>query len=76
MVLAAWVKKKQYEQGLEEGLEQGMEKGVEKGRTEERKRANAKMRAWAVEKGIPIDELPIRGESESDELSVRESEDE
>ena len=68
MVLAAWVKKRQFEQGLE--------KGVEKGRTEERKRANAELRAWAMEKGIPIDELPIRGESESDEKSVRESEEE
>ena len=68
MVLAAWVKKRQFEQGLE--------KGVEKGRTEERKRANAELRAWAMEKGIPIDELPIRGESGSDEKSVRESEEE
>ena len=68
MVLAAWVKRRQYEQGLEQG--------VEKGRTEERKRANAQLRAWAMEKGIPIDELPISGESESDEKSVRESEEE
>ena len=42
MVLAAWVKRRQFEKGLEQGLE----KGVEKGRAEERKRANAKMRAW------------------------------
>ena len=62
MVLAAWVKKKQYEQGLEQGLE----KGVEKGRAEERKRANAKMRAWAQKRGIPIEELPIEDHSESE----------
>ena len=72
MVLAAWVKKKQFA----EGIEQGKEIGKEIGKTEERKRTNAKLRAWAMEKGIPIDELPIRGESESDEKSVRESEEE
>ena len=53
MVLAAWVKKRQFEEGRE------------KGRAEERKRANAKMRAWAKEKGIPTDELPTIDETES-----------
>ena len=53
MVLAAWVKKRQFEEGRE------------KGRAEERQRANAKMRAWAIEKGIPPDELPTIDETES-----------
>ena len=56
MVLAAWVKKRQ--------LKQGIQKGVELGRAEERKRVNAKLRAWAKEKGIPLEELPISDESE------------
>lgn len=58
MVLAAWVKKRQYERGFETGITQGI--------AEERKRANAKIRAWAEEKGIPIEELPtIADETES-----------
>ena len=61
MVLAAWVKKRQLEQGIQIGVEQGKEIG----RAEERKRANAKMRAWAKEKGIPPDELPTIDETES-----------
>ena len=61
MVLAAWVKKRQLEQGIQIGVEQGKEIG----RAEERKRANAKMRAWAKEKGIPPDELPTTDETES-----------
>ena len=80
MVLAQWVKKRQYEQGLEQGLEQGreqgreqgLEQGMERGRAEERKRANAKLRAWAENameaqrqgKPIPFDELLIEDESE------------
>ena len=47
MVLASWFKRRQFEQGME------------KGRAEERKRTNAKLRAWAEEKGISVDELPI-----------------
>ena len=61
MVLAAWVKKRQLEQGIQIGVEQGKEIG----RAEERQRANAKMRAWAKEKGIPPDELPTIDETES-----------
>lgn len=61
MVLAAWVKKKQYEQGLEQS------------RAEERERTNAKMRAWvkdameAQRQGRPIhfDQLPFIDETES-----------
>ena len=82
MVLAAWVKKKQLrqgieigmeqgiEQGKEIGIEQGIEQGKEIGRAEERKRANAKMRAWAKDameaqqqgKPIPFNELPLEDE--------------
>jgi len=70
MVLAAWVKRRQFEKGLEQGLE----KGVEKGRAEERKRANAKMRAWAKDameaqqqgRPIPFDQLPINDKSEAE----------
>ena len=62
MVLAAWVKKKQYEQGLEQG------------RAEERKRANARIRAWAKDameaqqqgRPIPFDRLIFIGETESE----------
>ena len=61
MVLAAWVKKRQLKQGIQIGVEQGKEIG----RAEERQRANAKMRAWAKEKGIPPDELPTIDETES-----------
>ncbi len=61
MVLAAWVKKRQLKQGIQIGVEQGKEIG----RAEERQRANAKMRAWAIEKGIPPDELPTIDETES-----------
>jgi hypothetical protein len=52
MVLAAWVKKRQLEQGIQIG------------RAEERKRANAKMRALAKEYGIPEEKLQIEDETE------------
>ena len=58
MVLAAWVKKRQFAEGVEVGMEQGKEIG----RAEERKRANAKLRALAKEYGIPEDKLPIEDE--------------
>ena len=58
MVLAAWVKKRQFAEGIEVGKKQG--------RAEERKRANAKLRAWAQEHDIPVDELPIEDEDEED----------
>ncbi len=54
MVMAAWVKKRQFRQGLQQGREEG--------RAEERERANAKLRAWAKEKGIPVEELPLESE--------------
>ena len=33
--------------------------GVAEGKAAERKRINAKLRAWAKEKGIPLEDLPI-----------------
>ncbi len=51
MVLAKMLSKQQREEGIKEG----------------RKRANAKWRAWAKEKGIPLEELPIDDEPEDDE---------
>ena len=65
MVLAAWVKKRQFERGFETGVAQGITQGKEQGIAEGHKRANAKIRAWAEEKGIPIEELPtIEDETE------------
>ena len=58
MVLAAWVKKRQFAEGLEQGVKQG--------RAEERKRANAKLRALAKEYGIPEEKLEIEDEDESE----------
>ena len=51
MVLAKMLSKQQREEGIKEG----------------RKRANAKWRAWAKEKGIPLEELPIDDEPKDDE---------
>lgn len=66
MVLAAWVKKRQFAEGVEVGKKQGI--------SEERERANAKMRAWAKDameaqrqgKPIPFDELPIEDETKEE----------
>lgn len=57
MVLAAWVKKRQFEQGFATGMTQGAAK--------ERKRNNAKLRALAKEYGIPEEKLEIEDETES-----------
>lgn len=55
MVMAAWVKKRQFAEGVEVGKKQ------------ERKRTNAKLRAWAEERGIPIEDLPkIEDENQDD----------
>ena len=53
LVLAEWVRKKQFKEGVEVGVKQ------------ERKRSNAKLRALAEEYGIPEEKLEI--EEESDE---------
>ena len=58
MVLAAWVKKRQFAEGVEVGVKQGI--------AEERKRANAKLRALAREYGIPEEKLEIEDEDESE----------
>ena len=58
MVLAAWVKKRQFAEGVEVGKKQG--------RAEERKRYNAKLRALAKKYDIPEDELPIEDEDEDE----------
>ena len=52
MVLAKMVERQRWEKGRAEGIK------------EERKRSNAKLRAWAKEKGIPLDELPIADEDD------------
>ena len=58
MVLAAWVKKRQFAEGVEVGKKQGEAKA--------RKRFNAKLRALGEEYGIPDDKLPIEDEDEDD----------
>ena len=54
MVLAEWVRKRQFAEGIEVG------------RKQERKRANAKLRALAKEYGIPEEKLEIEDEDESE----------
>ena len=56
MVLARMLSKQQREQGRAEGIKEGAK--------EERKRSAAKLRAWAKQKGIPFEELPIEDENE------------
>ena len=52
MVLARMLSEQQRQEGIKIGIKQ------------ERKRSNAKLRAWAKEKGIPLEELPIVDEDE------------
>ena len=52
MVLAKMVERQRWEQGRAEGIKEG------------RKRSNAMWRAWAKEKGIPVEELPIEDETD------------
>ena len=52
MVLAKMLERQRWEKGRAEGIK------------EERKRSNAKLRAWAKERGIPIEQLPIEDEDE------------
>ena len=56
MVLARILSEQQRQQGIEQGIKIGIK--------EERKQSNAKLRAWAKEKGIPLEELPIVDEDE------------
>ena len=62
LVLASYFKKK----WQEEDIAKGIEIGVKQGAAAERKRTNAKLRVWAEERGIPIEELPIDDEDEDD----------
>ena len=57
MVLAQMLKQRQYEQGLEEGVEIGREEARQQ-REQAIQQRDARLRAWAVERGIPADELP------------------
>lgn len=52
MVLAKMLERQRWEKGRAEGIK------------EERKRSNAKLRAWAKERGIPIEQLPLEDEDE------------
>ena len=63
MVLANWLRKKQLEEGIKIGRTEGVEIGVQK----ERKRTHAKLRAWAKENGVPIENLPIDIGDEDDD---------
>ena len=56
MVLARMLSEQQREQGRAEGIKEGAK--------EERKRSAAKLRAWAKQKGIPFEELPIEDEDD------------
>ena len=64
MVLAQMLKQRQYEQGLEEGVEIGREETrqqYEQAIQQQelaRQQRDARLRAWAAERGIPADELP------------------
>ena len=82
MVLAQIVKKKQYEEGVEQGIELGRVEGIAKGRqegiaegrqegrqegiAEGRKQSAKRMRAWAKDRGIPEDELPLDPDDDDD----------
>ena len=48
----------------QQGLTQGIQQGIQQGAKEERKRNNAKVRAWAKERGIPENELPFADEND------------
>ena len=69
MVLAQIIKRRQLEQGRAIGLEQGRAQGVEQGREQgleqgaeqARLEHTEQLRAWAKERGIPLDELPEFG---------------
>ena len=44
--------------GVERGVEIGVERGIAQGREETRQQYNARIRAWAKERGIPAADLP------------------
>ena len=59
MVLAKIISMHQREEGYRQGRKHGRQEGIEEGIEQERKRNNAKLRAFAKKYGIPEDELPI-----------------
>ena len=63
LVLAQIIKQRQYDKGVEIGREEGIEEGVEIGVNRARRDHNAKIQAWAKQRGIPADELPELGDS-------------
>ena len=56
MVLAKMLSKQQREEGRAQGIKEGIK--------QERKRSNAKLRAWAKENSIPEDRLPLAPEDD------------
>ncbi len=48
----------------QEARQHAMQQGIEQGVQQERKRRNAKLRAWAKERGIPENELPFADEDD------------
>lgn len=58
MVLAQMIKKKREAEAYRRGVTQGREEGV----TLERRRKNKEFINWAKEKGIPVEDLPIKDE--------------
>ena len=57
MVLAKMLERQKREEGFRQGIEQGVK--------QERKRSNAKLRAWAKENGISEDKLPLAPEDDN-----------
>ena len=66
MVLAQIVKKKQFEEGRQEGIAEGRQEGRQEGIAEGRKQSAKRMRAWAKDRGIPEDELPLDPKDDDD----------
>ena len=60
MVLAKMLERQQREEGRAQGIKEGRAQGVK----QERKRSNAKLRAWAKENNIPEDKLPLAPEDD------------
>lgn len=60
MVLAQMIKKKREAEARRKGREEGITQGREEGITLERRRNNKELIDWAKEKGIPIEDLPIK----------------
>ena len=59
MVLAEWVKKKQFKEGVEVGIKQGRAQGIKQGAAAERKRTMQNCAPGQRNMGIPEEKLPI-----------------